>query len=106
MRISDEGTKSGFDPADLSQMIAAGSLKEYKGLKFRGLMGIAPHVTGGDRSRVQKAFAQLKALYDEGRSAGHEWDTLSMGMSSDLEEAIAAGSTMVRVGTAIFGHRS
>lgn len=103
--ISDEGTKSGFDPAELSRMIAQGSLQEYKGLRFRGLMGIAPHVDGGDRSKIQRAFAQLKTLYDEGRSAGHDWDTLSMGMSSDLEEAIAAGSTMVRVGTAIFGDR-
>ncbi|MFI8039186.1 alanine racemase, partial [Acinetobacter baumannii] len=70
-------------------------------IKLRGLMVIpAPDNTG--------AFADAKKLFDAVKvqhAHPEDWDTLSMGMSSDLEAAIAAGSTMVRVGTALFGAR-
>lgn len=102
--ISDEGTKAGFEPEALRRWVRSDAPARYQNLKIRGLMGIAPHDMA-DRARVRRSFDLLKSLYDESVRAGMDWDTLSMGMSGDLEEAIAAGSTMVRVGTSIFGSR-
>jgi uncharacterized pyridoxal phosphate-containing UPF0001 family protein len=73
------------------------------GLKLRGLMGIAS--PDGDATRARREFASLRAVFEQIRAAGLAVDTLSMGMTQDLEAAIAEGSTMVRVGTAIFGER-
>jgi hypothetical protein len=73
-------------------------------LKLRGLMAI-PEPTPD--VRLQRArFAQLRELRDRLNSEGFALDTLSMGMSADLEAAIAEGATLVRVGTAIFGERT
>jgi hypothetical protein len=72
-------------------------------LKLRGLMAI-PEPTPDERLQ-RRRFAQLRALRDDLNRGGLALDTLSMGMSADLEAAIAEGATMVRVGTAIFGER-
>jgi len=74
------------------------------GIKLRGLMGIASPTADPRMQRAQ--FASLRAVRDEVRAAGIDLDTLSMGMSQDLEAAVAEGATMVRVGTALFGERS
>ena len=75
-------------------------------LKLRGLMSIPDPVSEND---LQRAHQQLKALFEEIK-AGHPtpeiFDTLSMGMTNDLELAISEGSTMVRIGTALFGARA
>jgi uncharacterized pyridoxal phosphate-containing UPF0001 family protein len=73
-------------------------------LRLRGIMGI-PAPTP-DEARLRAQFRQLAQCLDACRSAGLDVDTLSMGMSADLEAAIAEGSTEVRVGTALFGTRS
>lgn len=104
VHISGESTKSGFDPVVARALFKSGDLKKYRRLNIRGLMGIAPHTD--DRAKVRASFDLLKTLYDEARTLGHPYDTLSMGMSADLEEAITSGTTLVRVGTAIFGSRS
>ena len=72
-------------------------------LALRGLMIMPPEAARGDAARPH--FAQLRALAEDLRVRGHDIDTLSMGMTGDLEAAIAEGATLVRVGTAIFGPR-
>jgi pyridoxal phosphate enzyme (YggS family) len=101
VNIDDEGSKSGCAPGEiaaLAQRIAA-----EPRLRLRGLMAIpAPHP---DMSQRQRAFARMRELFEQLRSAHHGVDTLSMGMSEDFELAVSAGATMVRVGSALFGPR-
>ena len=102
VNISGEGTKSGVEAPEalpLAQLVTG-----LPGLKLRGLMGIAAPTD--DVSRQRREFAALRTLYEGLRDAGHALDTLSMGMTDDLEAAIAEGATMVRVGSAIFGARA
>ncbi len=103
VNISGEASKSGVAPEDavtLTEQMAA-----LPHLRLRGLMAI-PEPTQNTQAQ-HRAFAALGALFESLRtSRGADWDTLSMGMSGDLEAAIAAGSTMVRVGSAIFGERT
>ena len=73
-------------------------------LRLRGLMGMAAPTPDAAAQRAQ--FALLRRSFDEVRDAGLDVDTLSMGMSDDFEAAVAEGSTMVRIGTAIFGARN
>jgi len=73
------------------------------GIRLRGLMCI-PRLTG-DEQQLRKSFTGMRQIFAGLREAGFELDTLSMGMSADLELAIAEGSTMVRVGTDLFGPR-
>ena len=102
VNISGEQTKSGVAPGEVATLAAA--IADMPGLALRGLMGIAGLDIPAETTRAQ--FRALRELHDDLRSAGHTLDTLSMGMSADLEDAIAEGATMVRVGTAIFGHRN
>lgn len=73
-------------------------------VKLRGLMAL-PAPTG-DFEKQKKNFSILRKLMEELQSEGIELDTLSMGMSADMEAAIAEGATIVRIGTAIFGPRA
>jgi pyridoxal phosphate enzyme (YggS family) len=101
VNISGEASKSGVAPeraAALAHAVAA-----LPRLKLRGLMAIPEAVEGQAAQRA--AFARLRRLAEALREQGLPLDTLSMGMSADLAAAIAEGSTMVRIGTAIFGHR-
>lgn len=101
VNISGEATKSGVAPDDalaLARHVAA-----LPRLAFRGLMGVAAPTPIVATRRAQ--YRILAALADRCRAAGLPVDTLSMGMSADLEDAIAAGATLVRVGTALFGTR-
>ena len=72
-------------------------------LKLRGLMGMASPTT--DKNERRRQFSALRKAFEAIRAQGIEIDTLSMGMSDDFPEALAEGSTMVRIGTAIFGAR-
>ena len=101
VNVSGEATKSGVAPGellDLAQAVAA-----LPGLRLRGLMSI-PEPTE-DLAAQRAAHRALHALWEQLRAAGLALDTLSMGMSADVESAIAEGSTLVRVGTALFGAR-
>lgn len=101
VNVSGEGSKSGLAPGQegaLAKTIAA-----LPGLRLRGLMAI-PEPTS-DTKLQRKRYALLRALKEELDAAGYGLDTLSMGMSDDLEAAVAEGATIVRVGTAIFGRR-
>ena len=116
VNVSGESSKSGVTPVDalaLAQSIAA-----LPRLKLRGLMSIPEPVTGMEaeaqaaaRLAAQRApHRALRFLFDRLNSAGHALDTpldtLSMGMSADLEAAILEGATLVRIGSAIFGERN
>lgn len=99
VNIDGQDSKDGCSPNEVAELVA--QISQLPKIKLRGLMVIpAPDNTA--------AFADAKALFEavrEKHAHPEDWDTLSMGMSSDLDAAIAAGSTMVRVGTALFGAR-
>ena len=101
VNVSGEASKSGAAPGDVAEL--ARKVAGLPRLKLRGLMAI-PEPTSDERLQRSR-FAQLRALRDELNRDGLGLDTLSMGMSADMEAAIAEGATMVRVGTAIFGER-
>lgn len=99
LNIDNEASKSGCLPEQLPELVA--TIKGFERLQLRGLMIIPAKAD-------TNAFARTKQLFEEIKQSHPElsgWDTLSMGMSGDMTEAIANGSTMVRVGTAIFGER-
>lgn len=101
VNISGEASKSGVLPADVREV--AHAIATLPNLQLRGLMAI-PEPTE-DPARQREPFAAVRALFEALVADGLPLDTLSMGMSGDLEAAIAEGATMVRVGTAIFGAR-
>ncbi len=101
INISDEDSKSGID-AD-GMLALAESIVALPNLTLRGLMAIPTDTD--DIAQQSREFAALKACYDLLKDRYPQVDTLSMGMSGDLEQAIANGSTMVRIGSAIFGTR-
>lgn len=102
VNVSGEATKSGVAPTDVDAL--AHSVNALPRLKLRGLMAI-PEPTE-DMALQRRRFAELGAIRDRLARDGLALDTLSMGMSADLEAAVAEGATMVRIGTAIFGNRA
>jgi len=100
LNIDNEDSKSGCLPAQLPELITA--IKGYERLQLRGLMIIPAKANTDAFARTKQLFEKVKADYPE----LSRWDTLSMGMSGDMAEAIENGTTMVRVGTAIFGQRA
>jgi hypothetical protein len=102
VNISGEASKSGVAPEELPALARA--VAALPRLRLRGLMAIPEPVD--DPAQQRRPLAAMRQLFEALRSAGFaDWDTLSMGMSADLEAAIAQGATMVRVGTALFGVR-
>jgi pyridoxal phosphate enzyme (YggS family) len=102
VNISGEAAKSGVAPDELAALARA--VAGLPRLRLRGLMAIPEP---SDDSALQRLpLAAMRRLFDAQRAEGFaDWDTLSMGMSADLEAAIEEGATMVRVGTALFGER-
>ena len=103
VNVSGEASKSGLAPAEVGAV--AHAVVALPGLRLRGLMAIPEVVANGDVATQRRPFRVLRALFDELRGAGLALDTLSAGMSDDLEAAILEGATMVRIGSAIFGRR-
>jgi pyridoxal phosphate enzyme (YggS family) len=101
VNVSGEQSKSGIAPAELPALAAV--VAGLPRLALRGLMAI-PEPTD-DAALARSRFAQLRELMATLNRDGHKLDTLSMGMTADMDAAIAEGATMVRVGTAIFGNR-
>lgn len=102
VNISGEASKSGVSPLELPALASA--VAKLPRLKLRGLMAI-PEPTG-DMAVQRQRFLQMRALLEQLNAQGFALNTLSMGMSDDLEAAVAEGATIVRVGSAIFGGRS
>lgn len=103
VNVSGEASKSGVAPAELPALAAAVAALPAARVRLAGLMSI-PEPTA-DVAAQHAAHRRLRELRDALRAQGLALDTLSMGMSADLEAAIAEGSTVVRVGTALFGAR-
>ena len=101
VNLSGEATKGGVRPAELPAL--AHAVAGLPRVRLRGLMTLPSPTT--DSAAQHAVFAQLRGLLEDLQRRGLELDTLSMGMSADMEAAIAEGSTMVRVGTDIFGAR-
>ena len=104
IHVAAEESKSGWAIDDLRTAVASGLFERLPNVRVRGVMGIATNTD--DMERVSADFVQLR-IYKEELAAhfGEQFDTLSMGMSDDYPTAIAAGSTMVRIGSTIFGER-
>ena len=101
VNTSGEAAKAGIPPADTQALAEAVSKLPH--LRLRGLMTIPAQ--DQDPVRQRQPFRQLRSLFEQLNAGDFNLDTLSMGMSDDLEAAIAEGTTLVRVGTAIFGPR-
>ena len=101
INISREATKSGILPEQLTQLAA--QINELPRLRLRGLMAM-PEATM-EVTAQRRAFHAMAELLRQLQAAGYAVDTLSMGTTQDMEAAIAEGSTMVRIGTALFGPR-
>ena len=103
VNISGEPQKGGFAPEDVRRFFGEGGPGRLRRLRITGLMGIGPAAPG--EAAVRGAFRNFRKLYDQMKAVHPGLETLSMGMSGDFEAAIEEGSTMIRVGTAIFGER-
>jgi len=108
VHIASEETKYGFDTQEIREIMQSDELKGISNVRITGLMGMATFTE--DMDLVRKEFAGLKRLFDELRS-GHirdreHFSEISMGMSGDYQIAIEEGSTMIRIGTLIFGPRA
>ena len=101
INISNEAGKSGIALGELQQLATA--VAKLPGLQLRGLMALPQ--ASDDLNEQRQAFRQMHHAFMKLRSLGFMLDTLSMGMSGDMEAAIAEGSTLLRIGTAIFGER-
>lgn len=107
VHVAQEETKFGLSPEDLRELLAHLREQPYTGIRVCGLMGMATHTD--DEMQVRNEFRRIKALFEEVRALGlfpeEEFRHLSMGMSGDYRLAVDEGSTMVRVGSSIFGLR-
>lgn len=97
VNVGDEAQKSGCKPQELSPLVEG--VRRLDGIALRGLMTVAPHFD--DPEDARPCFSMLRRLAET-----HGLETLSMGMTHDLDQAIVEGATMVRVGTALFGPRN
>ena len=104
VHVAKEEAKFGFYPEELKDFFEGKRYEAFKSVKIRGLMGMATNTD--DENRIIQDFSTLHALYEESRNYGlPDFDKLSMGMSGDWELAVAEGSNIVRIGSAIFGER-
>ena len=104
VHVADEESKSGWDIEELRSYIASGVLDTMTHIRVRGVMTIATNTD--DESIIRRDFQNIRSIFEELKPLfGDSFDTLSIGMSDDYPIALEYGSTMVRIGTAIFGQR-
>ena len=104
VHVADEETKSGWDVEELRAYLASGALERMEHVRVRGVMTIATNTD--DEAVVRRDFQTIRDVFEELKPRfGEAFDTLSIGMSDDYPIALEYGSTMVRIGTAIFGAR-
>ena len=102
LNLTGETSKGGIAAEELPELLE--NTRDLPHLKIRGLMTMPPASAG--ETLQHHVFGMLRKLLEEMNRQGHELDTLSMGMSGDMQAAICEGATMVRIGTAIFGPRN
>ena len=107
VHIAQEPSKYGFSPDELRRLFREGTLQQLTHLRLCGLMGMASLTD--DTEQIRREFCSLRLLFDEIKRDflphSADWQTLSMGMSDDWQTAVQEGSTLVRLGTSIFGER-
>lgn len=107
MHIAEEETKFGMNEEELTAVITSEDFRNMTNIRVTGLMGMATFTD--DETQIKKEFDHLKSIFDnlnkQPKTQNLNPETLSMGMSGDYTIAIASGSTMVRIGSSIFGHR-
>lgn len=103
IHIAEEDTKFGLNEKELHELIDSPEFQDLTNIHITGLMGMATFTE--NQEQIRREFRKLKALYDALLRKGNELKVLSMGMSGDYEIAIEEGSTMVRIGSRIFGAR-
>jgi pyridoxal phosphate enzyme (YggS family) len=109
IHIAEEETKFGLDEEELASLLSSNEFQEMKNIRIVGLMGMATFTD--NKNQIKKEFLHLKSIFDglRSRDAINRVSTvsiLSMGMSGDYQLAIECGSTMVRIGSSIFGNRN
>ncbi|NJO89576.1 MAG: YggS family pyridoxal phosphate-dependent enzyme [Chloroflexia bacterium] len=108
LHIADEESKFGLSFEELEEIIISKEFKQLSNVNLIGLMGMATYTD--DIEQIKKEFRGLKTYFDQIKQKyfvdKHDFNELSMGMSSDFEQAVEQGSTMVRIGSTIFGERS
>ncbi|MGY5351342.1 YggS family pyridoxal phosphate-dependent enzyme [Wenyingzhuangia sp. IMCC45533] len=103
-KIAEEDSKFGLSREEINNILNCYDYKQMNNIQVVGLMGMASFVD--DKDQVSKEFESLKHFYDELKTTHPQFSVVSMGMSGDYSVAIEQGSTMVRVGSAIFGQRN
>lgn len=103
VKIAQEETKFGLESSEIKGILVNDDFKELKNISIVGLMGMASFTS--DETQVRHEFSHLKSIFDELKIQNPTLKTISMGMSGDYKIAIEEGSTMIRVGSAIFGSR-
>jgi pyridoxal phosphate enzyme (YggS family) len=103
-KIAEEDSKFGLSFDEIENILASEKLKDLVNIKIVGLMGMATFTD--DKQQLHKEFSSLKNLFDKLKTDNQNLKTLSMGMSGDYLIAIENGSTMIRVGSSIFGKRN
>ncbi len=102
--IAEEESKFGLDENELNELLTSVEFKELKNIRILGLMGMATFTK--DQNQIKKEFTHLKSIFDSIQKLQIvDLKTISMGMSGDYQLAIECGSTMVRIGSSIFGGR-
>ncbi|MDR7370469.1 YggS family pyridoxal phosphate-dependent enzyme [Flavobacterium aquidurense] len=104
--IAEEESKFGLDENELNELLSSPEFKEMKNIRILGLMGMATFTD--NQNQIKKEFTHLKSIFDSIQTSENEnlqLNTISMGMSGDYQLAIDCGSTMVRIGSSIFGER-
>jgi pyridoxal phosphate enzyme (YggS family) len=104
VRIAKEETKFGLTPADISDILYSEELKTFTNVKICGFMGMATFTK--NENILNEEFSELETLYNHHKKQHPNFSILSMGMSGDYKLAIKNGSTMIRVGSSIFGARN
>ena len=103
VHIAREETKFGFNEIELQDLLKSDTYSELKNVQVKGLMGMATFTD--NQQVIKKEFTYLKSIFDNAKITNDQFSILSMGMSGDYKIAIECGSTMVRIGSSIFGSR-
>ena len=102
--IAEEETKFGLDEKELNELLVSNEFKSLQNIQIVGLMGMATFTE--NQNQIKKEFTHLKSIFDNLKSTIYNLQSLSMGMSGDYKLAMECGSTMVRIGSSIFGGRN